>query len=119
VTPYLYLLLPLWTAAALLGLAFGSVFYVIGEPVLRTRWVIWAGMLLLLAVDVGRRALMCGGVRWYGARRGGVMRSGWRAWSPVSAGTIYAPYRSAAKGTSGHRLDGAFSSQPLAAHPWI
>ena len=61
VVPYLYLALPLWLAAGLLALAFLSVFYVMGEPVLRARWAIWLAVLVLLAGDVGTAHL-------YGAR---------------------------------------------------
>jgi hypothetical protein len=53
VVPYLYLALPAWLAAGLLALAFLSVFYVMGEPVLRARWALWLAVLVLLAADVG------------------------------------------------------------------
>jgi hypothetical protein len=53
VVPYLYLALPLWLAAGLLAASFLSVFYVMGEPVLRARWALWPAVLVLLASDVG------------------------------------------------------------------
>jgi hypothetical protein len=50
--PLLYLVLPLWLAAALLLLAALSLLYFAWEPVLRARWAIWLATLGLLALDV-------------------------------------------------------------------
>jgi hypothetical protein len=55
--PYLYLLLPLWLVAALLGVGYLSVLYAAAEPVLRARWAIWLAALALLAADVGAARL--------------------------------------------------------------
>jgi hypothetical protein len=50
--PLLYLVLPLWLAAAFLLLAALSLLYFAWEPVLRARWAIWLATLGLLALDV-------------------------------------------------------------------
>jgi hypothetical protein len=50
--PYLYLLLPRWFAAGLLGLGGLGVLYIMLEPVLRARWLIWPLVSLVLVTDV-------------------------------------------------------------------
>jgi hypothetical protein len=50
--PFLYLLLPLWMVASLLGLVGLSILYFTFEPVLRSTWIIWLTALLLAAVDI-------------------------------------------------------------------
>jgi hypothetical protein len=57
--PLLYLLLPLWLAAALLLLVALSILYFACEPVLKARWAIWLASLLLLALD-GAAAFLFG-----------------------------------------------------------
>jgi hypothetical protein len=51
--PLLYLTLPLWSVAGLLGLVALSALYLIGEPVLRARWACWVGVLALGGAEVG------------------------------------------------------------------
>lgn len=51
--PFLYLVLPSWFAAGLLGLLTLSVLFFTGEPLLPTRWIIWLGALVLLLLDIG------------------------------------------------------------------
>jgi hypothetical protein len=51
--PYLYLWLPLWFAAGLLGLGALSIVYFMLEPILRTRWLIWLIVSLVLGADAG------------------------------------------------------------------
>lgn len=51
--PFLYLMLPLWLVAGLLGLLTLSILYFTAESVLRVRWMIWLGALILLILDVG------------------------------------------------------------------
>jgi hypothetical protein len=58
--PLLYLTLPHSLVAILLALAAASALFVIGEPVLPTRWGCWLAMLALLGADFGVRA-------WLGA----------------------------------------------------
>ncbi len=56
--PFLYLVLPLWLVAGLLGLSALSVFYFTWEPVLGARWAIWLVVLVLLAADLGAALLL-------------------------------------------------------------
>lgn len=56
--PFLYLVLPLWVAAGLLGLSALSVLYFTWEPVLRARWAIWLVVLVLLVTDIGAAFLL-------------------------------------------------------------
>ena len=56
--PFLYLVLPLWIAAGLLGLSVLSVLYFTWEPLLRARWAIWLVVLALLATDIGAAFLL-------------------------------------------------------------
>lgn len=51
--PAVYLALPGWLTAALLGLGTLSVLYAVWEPVLRARWAIWLLSLALLVADAG------------------------------------------------------------------
>jgi hypothetical protein len=53
VLPYLYLWLPLWFVAGLLGLGALSILYFLLEPVLRTRLLIWLIVGGVLVADVG------------------------------------------------------------------
>jgi hypothetical protein len=53
VIPYLYLVLPLWLVAGLLGMGYLSILYTLAEPVLRARGLIWLAVLTLLEADVG------------------------------------------------------------------
>lgn len=55
--PFLYLLLPLWLAAGLLGLSALSILYFTCEPILHARWAIWMATLVILAVDLGAALL--------------------------------------------------------------
>jgi hypothetical protein len=50
--PYLYLVLPVWLVAALLGLGVASVLYLTLEPVFARRWPIWPATLVLLGAEV-------------------------------------------------------------------
>jgi hypothetical protein len=56
--PFLYLVLPLWLVAGLLGLSTLSVLYFTWEPVLGARWAIWLVVLVLLATDLGAAFLL-------------------------------------------------------------
>jgi hypothetical protein len=51
--PYLYLLLPGWLAAGVLGLAASSILYFMLEPVLKARWLIWPLVIIILVADIG------------------------------------------------------------------
>jgi hypothetical protein len=51
--PFLYLILPLWLVAGLLGLLTLSILYFTGEPLLHRRWLMGAGALILLILDMG------------------------------------------------------------------
>jgi hypothetical protein len=51
--PFLYLLLPVWLVAGLLGLSTLSLLYFTWEPILRAGWAIWLATLLMLAADIG------------------------------------------------------------------
>lgn len=51
--PYLYLWLPLWFVAGLLGLGALSILYFLLEPVLHTRWLIWLIVFGVLGTEVG------------------------------------------------------------------
>jgi hypothetical protein len=62
--PLLYLALPLWLVAGLLGLSALSVLYFTWEPLLQARWAIWLVVLVLLAADGGAALLL-------GTRRNG------------------------------------------------
>ncbi len=53
--PYLYLALPTWLVAGLLGLASLSVIYFCFEPILSRRWLIW---ILLLGLGIGNVAML-------------------------------------------------------------
>ncbi|HZD73943.1 MAG TPA: hypothetical protein VE776_08695 [Actinomycetota bacterium] len=50
--PYLYLALPAAGAAMVFGAAVLGILYFTLEPVLRARWAVWAGSLLLVAGDI-------------------------------------------------------------------
>src|ERR1051326_5666358 len=50
--PYLYLFLPTWLAAILLGLVTCSILYTIWEPILRSGRVIWLMVLLTMGLDL-------------------------------------------------------------------
>ena len=50
--PFLYLWLPLWIVAGLLGLASISILYFTWEPVLRAAWAIWLMTILLAGADL-------------------------------------------------------------------
>jgi hypothetical protein len=50
--PYLYLALPPAAAAVVFGAAVLGILYFTLEPVLRARWAVWAGSLLLVAGDI-------------------------------------------------------------------
>jgi hypothetical protein len=52
VVPYLYLLLPLWLVGGLLLLGTLSVLYLLWEPVLRYRPLVWAASLLMVGGDI-------------------------------------------------------------------
>jgi hypothetical protein len=56
--PFLYLILPLWLAAGLLGLSALSVLYFTWEPLLGRRWAIWLVTLGVLATDLGAAFLL-------------------------------------------------------------
>jgi hypothetical protein len=51
--PYLYLLLPRWFATGLLGLGVLGILYVMLEPVLKARRLIWPLIIIILAADIG------------------------------------------------------------------
>lgn len=52
--PFLYLVLPSWFAAGLLGLLTLSILAFTGEPLLPSaRWIIWLGAGILLLLDIG------------------------------------------------------------------
>jgi hypothetical protein len=51
--PYLYLAVPPWLEAALLGLGMLTILQVTFEPVVPGAWIAWAIALLLLGADVG------------------------------------------------------------------
>src|SRR6266851_9979327 len=51
--PYLYLAVPAWLEAGLLGLGMLTILQVTFEPVLPGRWTAWAMSLVLLGADVG------------------------------------------------------------------
>jgi hypothetical protein len=50
--PYLYLVVPLWLVAAVLGLAALSAIYITWEALLRARWATWLASLGLVGADV-------------------------------------------------------------------
>lgn len=50
--PFLYLWLPLWTVAGLLGLASTSILYFTWEPVLRSAPAVWLATILLAGADL-------------------------------------------------------------------
>ncbi len=50
--PYLYLALPLRLAAGIFALAVLGILYLAAEPVLRSRWAIWAVVLALVGADI-------------------------------------------------------------------
>jgi hypothetical protein len=52
VFPYLYLALPPWLGATLLGGSILSALYLVAEPVLRKRAIVWLAALGLIVVDV-------------------------------------------------------------------
>jgi hypothetical protein len=56
--PFLYLVLPLWLVAGLLGLSALSVLYFTWEPLLGARWAIWSVVLGVLAADLGAAFLL-------------------------------------------------------------
>jgi len=58
--PYLYLVLPRWLVAGLLGLGLLSLVYFLLEPILRSRLGIWLVIIICLGLDVGA-ALRFGG----------------------------------------------------------
>jgi hypothetical protein len=51
--PVLYLVVPLWLVAGLLGLGVLSSIPLTWEPVLSRRWAIWLASLVLVDADVG------------------------------------------------------------------
>src|SRR5438067_886754 len=51
--PYLYLAVPTWLVATLLGVGMLTIMQVTFEHVLPGRWTAWAVALLLLGADVG------------------------------------------------------------------
>jgi hypothetical protein len=51
--PYLYLAVPPWLAAALLGLGLLTILQVTFEPILPGAWIAWAIALVLLGIDIG------------------------------------------------------------------
>ncbi|MFQ6030354.1 MAG: hypothetical protein ACE5Q6_23005 [Dehalococcoidia bacterium] len=55
--PFLYLALPFWVAASILGLAVLGILYITWEPVLPARWMIWVATIALLGADVGANLL--------------------------------------------------------------
>lgn len=57
--PYLYLALPVWLLAGLLGLGALSILYFTFEPVLRARLLIWLTVIACLAADLGA-------LHWFG-----------------------------------------------------
>lgn len=61
--PYLYLALPRWVVACLLGLGLLSVVYFLFEPLLRSRLLVWQGVVLCLGLDVGAAV-------WFGGQSG-------------------------------------------------
>jgi hypothetical protein len=56
--PFLYLVLPLWFAAALLLLATLGILYFTWEPVLHAHWTTWLVVCALLAADLGAAFLL-------------------------------------------------------------
>jgi hypothetical protein len=60
-TPYLYLLVPVWLVASLLASANLSVLYTLWEPIVRTRWAIWLATLACVGAEVGAAF-------WFGTR---------------------------------------------------
>jgi hypothetical protein len=69
--PYLYLALPAWFAAALLGLGLFSVLQVTFEPIVPGRWTSWIAALVLRALVWLRRcyssrrpACSCWSITW-------------------------------------------------------
>ncbi len=51
--PYLYLVLPRWLVAGLLGLGLLSAVYFLIEPILRSRLIIWLVVIVCLIAEVG------------------------------------------------------------------
>lgn len=51
--PYLYLLLPAWLAAGVLGLGALGILYFMLEPVLNVRWLIWLVVIIFLTTNIG------------------------------------------------------------------
>src|SRR5439155_21651839 len=51
--PYLFLAVPLWLVAGLLGASVLSALHFTAEPVLRAGWLIWLVALILVGADVG------------------------------------------------------------------
>jgi hypothetical protein len=58
--PYLYLFLPIWLAAILLGLVTCSILYTIWEPILRSGRVIW--LVVLLTIGLNLASAWCFGI---------------------------------------------------------
>jgi hypothetical protein len=50
--PFLYLVLPIWSVAALLILSAASLLYFTWEPVVRTRWATWLATIAVLGADI-------------------------------------------------------------------
>ncbi len=50
--PFLYLVIPIWSVAALLILSTASLLYFTWEPVVRTRWAIWLATIAVLGADI-------------------------------------------------------------------
>ncbi len=63
--PYLYLILPIWLVASLLGLGILSVLYFVWEPILHARWAIWLLALGLVALDIAAVRLVGSGNRLF------------------------------------------------------
>lgn len=58
--PYLYLLLPAWLAAGVLGLGALGILYFMLEPVLKVRWLIWMVVIIFFTTNIGA-AIWLGG----------------------------------------------------------
>src|SRR5690348_15923645 len=55
--PYIYLVLPLWFVGGLLALGTLNILYLTWMPILRSRWVVWALILVIMLVDVAVAAV--------------------------------------------------------------
>lgn len=51
--PYLYLALPRWLVATLLGLSLLGIVYFTFEPILPRRWMVWLVAIIFLTLDLG------------------------------------------------------------------